>query len=65
MVKQAHSYAGKNIISKFLVKRKLPVPPLINKLGRRVPKKMRSRKKKKPPTIWVYGDSGSGDHHKV
>ena len=63
MKKQAHAYAGKNAISKFLVKRKLPVPPPINKRGRGQPKTMRSQKKKKPLTICAYRDSGSGYPH--
>ena len=63
--KQAHTYSDKNAISKFLVKRKLPVPTPINKWGRRRPKQMRGQKKKKPPTICVDRDSGIGDHHEV
>ena len=63
--KQAYAYAGKNSISKFLVKRKLPVPTPFKKRGRWRPKQMRGRKNNKPPTIYVYGYSGGGDHHKV
>ena len=62
---QAHAYDGKNAIYKFLVNRKLPVPPPINKQGRGWPKKMRARKKKKLPNIYGDGYSGSGDHNEV
>ena len=55
--KQAHVYSGKNTIPKFLVKRKLPVPPPTKKKGRGRPKQMSGRKKKNPPTIYVDGDS--------
>ena len=63
--KQAHDYNGKNAISEFLVKRKLPVSPPIKKQGCRRPKKKYGRKNMKPPTIYVDRDSISGDHHVV
>ena len=60
---QAHAYDGKNAISKFLVNRKLPVPPPTNKQG--FLKKIRAQKKKKLPNICGEGYSGSGDHNEV
>ena len=63
--KQAHAYAGKNAISKFLVKRKLPVLPPFKKRERGLPKQMRGRKKKQPLTTCVGGDRGSGEDHEV
>ena len=65
MENQARAHAGKNAISKFIVKRKLPAPPTIKKRGCGLPKQMSVRKNKNPWTIYVDGDRRSGDHHKV
>ena len=54
-VKQACAYTGNNALSKYLIKRKIPVPPIIKKRGHGRPKQMRGRKKS--PIIHRDGSS--------
>ena len=52
--KQAHDYNGKNAISEFLVKRKLPVPPPIKNWGCGRPKKCAAGKRRSlRPSVWM------------